>query len=80
MGLFLAHRVSIQEGPTLAASKLTVALGRNFDGVYELTLEDLRSYVNARSIAEAQRAERRKPSRHRPSSAEGRSPWRDPNL
>ena len=80
MALFLAHRVSIQEGPTLAASKLTVALGRNFDGVYELTLEDLRSYVNARSIAEAQRAERRKPSRHRPSSAEGRSPWRDPNL
>jgi hypothetical protein len=39
--LFLAHRVSIQEGPTLAASKLA-GLDSNFDdGVYELTSEDL---------------------------------------
>ena len=59
MALFLAHRVSIQEGPTLAASKLAAGLDSNFDGVYELTSEDLRSHVNARLIAEALRAERR---------------------
>jgi hypothetical protein len=76
MALFLAHRVSIQEGPTLAASKLTAGLERNVDGVYELTSEDLRSYVDARSVAEALRAERRKPSRRRPSPAYERSPWR----
>jgi hypothetical protein len=73
LALFLAQRVSIQEGPTLAASKLAAGLGTNFDGMYELTSEDLRSHVNARLIAEALRAERRKPSRHHPSSAEERS-------
>ena len=57
MALFLAHRVSIQEGPTLAASKLAAGLDSNFDGVYELPAEDLRSYVNSRAVAEALRAE-----------------------
>ena len=57
IALFLAHRVSIQEGPTLAASKLAAGLDSNFDGVYELPAEDLRSYVNSRAVAEALRAE-----------------------
>jgi hypothetical protein len=69
LALFLAQRVSIQEGPDLAASKLSAGLDSHFDGVYELTSEDLSSFVNARSIAEAQQAERRKSSRQRHSSA-----------
>jgi hypothetical protein len=60
IALFLAHRVSIQEGPTLAASKLAVGLDTNFDGMYELTSDDLRSHVNAQLIAEALRAKKRK--------------------
>jgi len=60
IALFLAHRVSIQEGPTLAASKLAVGLDTNFDGMYELTSDDLRSHSNARLIAEELRAKKRK--------------------
>ena len=59
LALFLADRVSIQEGPTLAASKLAAGLDSKFDDVYELTSEDLRSHVNARLIAEALRAKKR---------------------
>ena len=32
LGLFLANRVALQEGPTLSASKLTADLARNFNG------------------------------------------------
>ena len=73
MALFLVHRVSIQEGPTLAASKLTAGLDNNFDGVYELTSEDLRSHVNARALLEALRAEKRRPPKHRASPEDQRS-------
>jgi len=78
LALFLAHHVGIQEGPTLSASKLAADLEKNFDGAHELTGEDLRSHVNARSLAEAQRAEGRKAARRRPtpSVAAERSPWR----
>jgi hypothetical protein len=58
--LFLTHHVGIQEGPTLSASKLAADLERNFDGPHELTSEDLRSHANARTLAEAQRAEMRR--------------------
>jgi hypothetical protein len=74
LAVFLAQRVSIQEGPTLAACKLAAGLDTNFDGVYELTSEDLRSHVNARLIAEALRAEKRK--QH--PTPNKRSPWRNP--
>lgn len=76
LSLFHAHGVVIQEGPALCARKLTTDLENNFLGVHELTAEDLRSYVNARSLAEAKRAEMRKPPRRRPAPAEERSPWR----
>jgi len=80
LSLFLTHRVGIQEGPALSASKLAADLERNFDGVHELTAEDLRAHANARSLAEAQRAEMRKPPRRRPSPAGERSPWRNSGV
>ena len=70
LALFRTQRVSIQEGPALAASKLTAGLDTNFDGMYVLTPEDLRSHVNARLIAEALRAEKRKPPHRRTPNAE----------
>jgi hypothetical protein len=60
LSLFLSHRVGIQEGPTLCANKLSADLGNHVDGVHELTGDDLRSHVDARNLAEAQRAEMRK--------------------
>ena len=76
LSLFRAHGVLIQEGLSLCSSKLVADLERNFAGPHELTVEDLRAYVNARSLAEAKRAEMRKAPRRRPSPAEERSPWR----
>lgn len=76
LSLFHTYGVVIQEGPSLCVDKLVADLQRNFAGAHELTAEDLRSYVNARSLAEAKRAELRKAPRRRPSSAVERSPWR----
>jgi hypothetical protein len=80
LALFLAHRVNIQEGPTLAARKLTAGLQGDADGAHELTAEDLRSYVTARSLHEALRAERRKSPQRHPSPPHERSPWRNRRL
>lgn len=84
LSLFLTHHVGIQEGPTLSASKLTADLDRQFEGVHELTSDDFRSHANARSLAEAQRAEARKGGRRSsppptPAGAE-RSSWRNFGL
>lgn len=76
LSLFHTHGVVIQEGPSLCAGKLVADLEKNFAGAHELTADDLRSYVNARSLAEAKRAEMRKTPRRRPSPAEERSHWR----
>jgi hypothetical protein len=81
--LFLQYHVGIQEGPTLSASKLAADLESNSDGAHELTGDDLRSHVNARALAEAQRAEARKTPRRRPAPpapVEQRSPWRPYGL
>jgi hypothetical protein len=74
LSLFHSHGVGIQEGPALCASKLVADLERDFAGAHELTAEDLLSYVNARSLAEAKREMRRAPRRSSP--AQERSPWR----
>ena len=76
LSLLHTHGVGIQEGPALSASKLVADLENNFAGAHELTAEDLLSYVNARSLAEARRAEMRKAPRRRPSPAPQQSPWR----
>jgi len=74
LSLFHNHRVGIQEGPALSASKLVADLESDFAGAHELTAEDLLSYVNARSLTEAKREMRRAPRRSSP--APERSPWR----
>ena len=76
LSLFHSHRVGIQEGPALSASKLVSNLESDFAGAHELTADDLLSYANARSLAEARRAEMRKSPRRRPSPAAQQSPWR----
>lgn len=60
LSLFHTHVVGIQEGPSLCAGKLVADLKRNFAGPHGLTGEDLRWYVNTRSLSEAKRAEMRK--------------------
>lgn len=77
LSLFHTHRVGIQEGPALSASKLVADLESEFAGAHELTAEDLRAYLDARASADAKRAEMRKTPRRRPSPTEGRSSWRD---
>jgi hypothetical protein len=59
LSLFHNHRVGIQEGPALSASKLVADLESEFAGAHELTAEDLLSYVNACSLTEAKREMRR---------------------
>lgn len=59
LSLFLQHHVAIQEGPKLSANKLAADLERAFDGTHELTEDDLRSHVNARSLLEAEQALRK---------------------
>lgn len=65
VSLFHTLGVVIQEGPSLSASKLLADLASDSAGSHELTADDLRAYVSARSAAEARRAELRK-ARPRP--------------
>jgi hypothetical protein len=78
INLFLAHHVGIQEGPALCSQKLAGDLQTNFEGVHELTGDDLQRYATARTLAEEQRAKSRR-SAPRPAPvtppSEG-SPWR----
>ncbi len=63
LALFRMHHVGIQEGPSLCAQKLAADLAKSADGVHELTTEDLRAYADARTAAEARKAELRKAPR-----------------
>jgi hypothetical protein len=79
MGLFLKHRVGIQEGPALSANKLVADLEKSLEGEHELTSDDLHAHASARALAEATRAATRKTTPRRPAATtEGaeRSPWR----
>lgn len=60
MALFLQHRVSIQDGPTLCAVKLTADIERSFDGDHVLTGGDLQAHSEARVAAETKRIEARR--------------------
>jgi len=60
LALFLAHRIGIQEGPTLCASKLSTAPAPAVDTNLVLTNDDLRAHASARSMAEARKAEARR--------------------
>ena len=60
LSLFLAHHIGIQEGPSLSAHKLASDLQEPAIGNHELTDEDLRTYVNARALSDARKAEARR--------------------
>ena len=80
LGLFLTHRVGIQEGPGLCASKLAADIESNAVGTHELTDADLRAYTTARASAEARRAEARRAAPRRARGAApplDSSPWRN---
>jgi hypothetical protein len=68
MVLFLRHDVSIQEGPSLCAQKLTADFEAQHRGEHELTNEDLAAHVAERTAAKA-----RKESHHR-AGHRGRKP------
>jgi hypothetical protein len=58
--LFLLHRIGIQEGPTLCANKLARDLQVAAAGDHELTDEDLCAFADARTLADAQKAQSRR--------------------
>ncbi|HYW43547.1 MAG TPA: hypothetical protein VE959_11870 [Bryobacteraceae bacterium] len=75
---FLAHRVGIQEGPSLCAQKLATDLENGVEGAHQLTEEDLRAHAAARTLAETRKAESRKAAPRRPVGTPSweNSPWR----
>ena len=80
MAVFRDHRVGIQEGPFLSGNKLTADLERGWEGEHELTADDVRSYADAKALADAQRAGARKAPRRRPgvqAETQQKSPWRN---
>jgi len=66
LALFLTHHVGIQDGPTLCATKLSSDLEASVEGDHVLTAEDIRAHAQARSDADAKRAEARRSSYRRP--------------
>ncbi|MBZ5581135.1 MAG: hypothetical protein LAQ30_02825 [Acidobacteriia bacterium] len=78
LGLFRMHHVGIQEGPTLCANKLVADLGNSPGGTHQLTAEDMQAYADARTAAEARKAEARKGGRGRvtPPPNSWQTPWR----
>lgn len=81
LGLFLTHRIGIQEGPALCAKKLAADLQNSAEGSHELIDEDLRAHSAAIASAEARRAEMRKSGpRRAPAGAPEQSPWRNFGL
>ena len=81
LGVFLANRIGIQEGPTLCAKKLAADLEQNSEGTHELTDEDVRAHAAGLALAETRRAEARRAAPRRPSpTAHEQSPWRNSGL
>jgi len=68
LALFLEHRVGIQDGPTLCASKLTADLENSVEGVHTLTADDIRLHAEARATADAKRIEARRNTHRRPAT------------
>jgi len=48
LSLFTTHHVGFQYGPTICATKLTADLERQFDGLHQLTADDLRVHAEGR--------------------------------
>ena len=60
LGLFLANRVAIQDGPSLCALKIAADSRTPCELNHELTTEDLRAHADARAEADARRAATRR--------------------
>jgi len=60
LALFLANRISIQEGPGLCAHKLAADLLSALPGNHQLTNADMIAHTDARALIEARKAESRK--------------------
>jgi len=58
--LFREYRIGIQEGPTLCAHKLSSAHQAATEVKLELTSDDMRAHADARSLADARKAEARR--------------------
>jgi len=67
---FLEHRIRIQDGPSLCATKLASDLENSLSGQHQLTNADLAAHVTARATAEALRIESRSRRGHRPARTE----------
>ena len=59
MALFLKHRIGLQEGPTLCATKLASDLAGASRADHELTNEDLLAYTMSRSAEAARKTKSR---------------------
>jgi len=70
LGLFLLHRVGIQDGPTLCANKLSADIENKIEGNHTLTGDDIRAHAEARATAEAKRIEARRGSHRRPTESQ----------
>lgn len=68
LSLFLKHHVSIQEGPSLCARKLTSDLEANVAGEHQLSEQDIQAYATGRAAKEALKAESRRSKPHRRTS------------
>jgi hypothetical protein len=78
LGLFLAHHIGIQEGPSLCARKLATDLAESPEGTHELTDSDLRTHAAELASEVTRRAEARKAAPRRPApGAQEQSPWRN---
>jgi hypothetical protein len=60
MELFLKHGITIQEGPTLCARKLSANIEAQYEGEHELTNDDMLAFVADRANKLAIRAESRR--------------------
>jgi hypothetical protein len=60
IALFLKHRISIQDGPSLCARKLANDIETLQPGEHELTNDDMLAFATDRAAAEARKAEQRK--------------------
>ena len=70
LGMFLEHRIGIQEGPSLCAHKLASDAQTPRRANLGLTSDDLRALVEARVVAVNRKAELRRsgPRRHYPNT------------
>lgn len=79
LGLFRAHHIAIQEGPSLCAQKLAADLQTCPEVPHELNSDDLQAFADAREAAVARRSDARQGISRKPKGFL-QSPWRNTPL